>query len=328
MQQYSAVDGFMNDWHLVHYGSRAVGGAGLIITESAVVHPAGRSTLHDLGIWKDDHVPGLKRMTDFIRAHGAASAVQLAHFGSKGSKSHPKDGFQPLGIEHGGWQTVSSSSTAPFPGMSVPLEIPREELATYQGYFVQAARRAVMAGFDAIELHAAHGYLFHQFYSKLINERTDDHGGDFAARIRFLLDTVRLIRLEIPSSMPLLVRISAVDHSAARNAWSIADSVQLVWALKGLGVDVVTASAGGFVWVDKSKEMEGYQVEYADAIKQVTGAVGGIRTAAYADSVIAEGKADLVVIAREHLRDPYFAIHSAVTLGESGAVPVQYARAF
>ncbi len=333
MQQYSSEDGFANDWHLVHYGSRAVGGASLIITESAVVHPDGASTKNDLGIWKDEHIAGLKRITDFIRKNGARSAIQLGHFGSKGSKLHPNKGFKPIGIHEGGWQTVSASEKIPFAGMSIPKKLSLKGIKIIQQHFVTAAIRSIEAGFDAIEIHAAHGYLFHQFYSKLINDRHDEYGGSFDNRVRFLGETIEQIRKVIPIEMPLLLRISAVDYiDNDENAWRIPDSILLVKKMKELGVDVVTASGGGFVWVDKSNVMEGYQVSFAEAIKEATGiltaSVGGIKSAVFANEVIEKGKADLVVIAREHLRNPYFTIQAAKELNEILPIPWQYKRAF
>lgn len=333
MQQYSSDDGFANDWHLVHYGSRAVGGAGLIITESAVVNPQGANTKNDLGIWKDEHIEGLNRITDFIRKNGAKSAIQLAHFGSKGSKSHPNDGFQPISIADGGWQTVSSSEKVPFSGMSVPKKLIIDEIKSIQQDFVDAAIRSVAAGFDAIEVHAAHGYLFQQFYSQLINDRTDEYGGEFENRIRFLTETISSIRKVIPQEMPLFVRISAVDYvENDENAWQIEDSIRLAKVLQPLGVDMITASGGGFVWVDKSNIMEGYQVPFAEAIKNATGiftaSVGGIKSVNFANEIIETEKADLVVIAREHLRNPYFSIQAAKELNETLPIPWQYKRAF
>jgi 2,4-dienoyl-CoA reductase-like NADH-dependent reductase (Old Yellow Enzyme family) len=332
MQQFSSEDGFANDWHLVHYGSRAVGGAGLIITESVIVEPNGRSTKNDLGIWKDKHIDGLKKITSFIHQNNAKSAIQLAHFGSKGSKSHPNDGFLPLTIQNGGWQTVSSTAVTPFPGMSIPKELSIEEIEIIQNKFVDASIRALEAGFDAIEIHAAHGYLFHQFYSKLINNRTDNYGGSFENRIRFLTETIQKIRKVIPEQIPLLVRISAVDYLDEDKAWKIEDSVKLTSILKEIGVDMITASGGGFVWVDKSMVMEGYQVPFAEQIKKetgiITGSVGGIVSAAFANDLIVNDKTDLVVIAREFLRDPYFPIHAAKELKQDIEIPWQYKRAF
>lgn len=257
----------------------------------------------------------------------------MAHFGSKGSKSHPNEGFQPIKISQGGWQTVSSSEKVPFAGMSVPKKLSIQEIKRLQQDFVDAAVRSVAAGFDTIEIHAAHGYLFHQFYSKLINDRTDEYGGDFENRIRFLTETIQSIRKVIPQEMPLFVRISAVDYvENNENAWQIEDSIQLAKMLQTLGVDMITASGGGFVWVDKSTIMEGYQVPFAEAIKDATGiltaSVGGIKSIAFANEIIEANKADVVVIAREHLRNPYFSIQAAKELNETLPIPWQYKRAF
>lgn len=332
MQQYSSEDGLANDWHLVHLGSRAVGGAGLIMTESASVNPVGRATINDLGIWQDEHIARWIEINGFLHEQGAKTGMQLAHFGSKGSKSHPNDGFQPITTEQGGWETVSSSERIPFPGMSQPRKLTIEEIAALQNDFVQGAQRAIQAGFDTVEIHAAHGYLFHQFLSGLINDRTDEYGGEFDNRTRFLRETVQKVRQAIPDGMPLLVRISAVDYVDAPEAWRIEDSVRLAKILADEGVDVITASGGGFVWVDKSNLYEGYQLEFAEAIKNETsifvGSVGGIKSAQFADEVVRSGKADLVVIAREFLRNPYFAINAGRELNADTEVPWQYKRAF
>lgn len=332
MQQYSSEDGFASNWHLVHLGSRAVGGAGLIITESASVNPLGRATLNDLGIWKEEHIEKWIEINDFLHQQGSKTGMQLAHFGSKGSKSHPNDGFQPISIEQGGWQTVSSSEKIPFPGMSKPKKLTIDEIKVVQNDFVQGAKRAVSAGFDVVEIHAAHGYLFHQFLSGLINDRTDEYGGDFDNRVRFLRETVQMVRRAIPENTPLFVRISAVDYVDEPEAWKIEDSIRLAKILEDDGVDMITASGGGFVWVDKSNLYEGYQLEFAEAIKKETnmiiGTVGGIKSAKFADEVIQSQKADLVVIAREHLRNPYFGIDASKKLNADIEVPWQYKRAF
>jgi 2,4-dienoyl-CoA reductase-like NADH-dependent reductase (Old Yellow Enzyme family) len=332
MQQYSSVDGQVTDWHLVHLGSRAVGGAGLIITESIAVSPEGRSTLYDAGLYNDEQRDAWKRVVEFVQQQGAKIAVQLGHFGSKGSRSHPNQGLKYLSPQEGGWQTKSSSAVAPFPGMSVPLELTVEEIKIIQQQYVSAAQRAVDAGFDAIELHAAHGYLFHQFYSAIINHRTDEYGGVFENRVRFLLETVALIRQQIPANMPLMVRISAVDYLEDANGWTLDDSVKLVALLKQSGVDVITASAGGFVFLDKSKVFPAYQTPFAEKIKKETGiitaTVGAITTAQQAGDIITSGQADLIVIAREYLRNPYFAIQAANELGAAIQIPFQYKRAY
>ncbi len=332
MQQYSSVNGKVTDWHLVHLGSRAVGGAGLITTESTAVSPEGRSTLYDAGLYNDEQRDAWKPIINFVQQQGAKIAVQLGHFGSKGSRSHPNEGLKYLSPEEGGWQTKSSSAIAPFPGMSVPVALDVEEIKVIQQQYISAAKRAVVAGFDAIEIHAAHGYLFHQFYSSIINHRTDEYGGSFENRVRFLLETVALLKQHIPTSMPLMIRISAVDYIKDANAWTLDDSVKLSRLLKQAGVDVITASAGGFVFLDKSKVYPAYQVPFAEKIKQetgiITGAVGAITTPQQANDIITNNQADLIVIAREFLRNPYFATQAAKELGAELPVPFQYKRAY
>ena len=332
MQQYSSIDGFATDWHLVHLGSRAVGGAGLIVTESASINPLARSTTNDIGIWKDEHIEKWQQINSFIHQQGAKVAMQLGHFGSKASRSHPNDGFNYLEIEKGGWQTVSSSPNAPFTGMSVPKELSIEEINQIKNDFKSAALRSVKAGFDIIELHFAHGYLVHQFLSKLINQRTDKYGGSFENRTRLALEIVEEIRKVIPNEMPLFVRISAVDYVDNENAWTIEDSINFSKMLKEKGTDLITASAGGFSWVDKTKLSEGYQVPFAKAIKEnteiLTGAVGLITKATTANEIISNSNADLVIIAREHLRNPYFTQNASMELELPIEAPWQYKRAF
>jgi 2,4-dienoyl-CoA reductase-like NADH-dependent reductase (Old Yellow Enzyme family) len=332
MQQYSSVDGFATDWHLVHLGSRAVGGAGLIITECASVNPLARSTSSDIGIWKDDHIAKWQQINAFIHEQGAATAMQLGHFGSKASRSHPNEGFGYLDEHNNGWQTVSSSPIAPFPGMSIPKELSIEEISEIIKDFQNAALRAVKAGFDIIELHFAHGYLVHQFLSKLINQRNDLYGGSFENRTRLGLEIVDAVRQAIPKEMPLFVRISAVDYVESEDAWTLEESIQFARLLKEKGVDLITASAGGFSWVDKSKLSEGYQVPLSQAIKaqtgMLTGSVGLITKAQTADEIIQNGNADLVIIAREHLRNPYFAINAGIELELPIDIPWQYKRAY
>ena len=332
MQQYCTPEGIVGDWHLVHLGSRAVGGAGLIIAEATNISPEGRMTKHDTGIWNDAQLEAWRPIVDFVRAQGSKIGIQLGHFGSKGSKAPPSDGFRPLSTEEGGWPTVSASAVAPFKGMVVPEALTIEKIHLVQDQFVQAAQRAVSAGFDTIEIHAAHGYLIHQFYSALINQRTDQYGGSFENRVRFLLEIVEKIRTVIPEKMPLMVRISAVDFLEDEKAWTLADSVRLAKRLKAAGVDLITASAGGFVAVPKSKVHPGYQVPFAAEIKQKsdisTGAVGAITTAQQANDILERNQADLIVIARAFLRDPYFGINAAMELGEATEVPWQYKRAY
>jgi 2,4-dienoyl-CoA reductase-like NADH-dependent reductase (Old Yellow Enzyme family) len=332
MQQYSSPEGIVNDWHLVHLGSRAVGGAGLIITESTAVSPEGRSTINDSGIWNDEQAMAWQKIIHFIHTHNTKIAIQLGHFGSKGSRSHPKEGLKYMSPEQGGWQTVSSSANAPFNGMSIPKALEINEIQEIQQKYVAAALRAVRAGFDAIEIHAAHGYLFHQFYSEMINQRNDNYGGSFENRIRFLIETVQAIRKVIPENIPLLVRISAVDYLEDAKAWQLEDSVLLTKILKENRVDLITASAGGFVFLDKSKVFPSYQVPFATKIKNetgiLTGAVGMITEAKQANEIIAQNQADVVVIAREFLRNPYFAIQASQELNEKIEIPWQYSRAY
>ncbi len=332
MQQYSSVDGFATDWHLVHLGSRAVGGAGLIITESASINELARSTYNDIGMWKEEHIEKWQQINAFIHEQGAKTAMQLGHFGSKAGRSHPNDGFNYLELDKGGWQTVSSSAVAPFAGMSVPKALTIEAINEIKNDFKNAALRAVKAGFDALELHFAHGYLVHQFLSKLINQRTDRYGGSFENRTRLALEIVEVIRQVIPNEMPLFVRISAVDYVEDENAWTIQNSIEFSKLLKLAGVDLITASAGGFSWVDKSKLSEGYQAPFAKAIKTqsgvLTGAVGLITKPTTANDIIEKGDADLVIIAREHLRDPYFAINAGIELNLPIDIPFQYKRAY
>jgi 2,4-dienoyl-CoA reductase-like NADH-dependent reductase (Old Yellow Enzyme family) len=332
MQQYSSEDGFATDWHLVHLGSRAVGGAGLIISESASINPMARSTKNDIGMWKDEHIEKWKQINSFIHQQGSKTAIQLGHFGSKASRSHPNQGFNYLEKEKGGWETVSSSAVAPFSGMSVPKELTIEEIKTIKADFVNSAIRSVKAGFDIIELHFAHGYLVHQFLSKLINHRTDKYGGSFENRTRLALEIVDELRNVIPKEMPLFVRISAVDYVDNGDAWTIEDSVKLSQLLKDKGVDLITASAGGFSWVDKSKLLEGYQSPFAKEIKHktgiMTGSVGLITKPNTANEIIENLDADLAIIARENLRNPYFAINASIELGFETDIPWQYKRAY
>ncbi|MBT30244.1 MAG: oxidoreductase [Thalassobius sp.] len=330
MQQYSASNGIPNNWHLVHLSSRAVGGAGLIITECTAVSPEGMNTLYDTGLWNNEQVEAWKPIVNFVHEQGAKIAVQLWHSGGKGSHKHPNEGMKPLPLSEGGWQVKSASATEM--GGVIPQELSREEIQKVISDFVSSAKRAVEAGFDSIELHAGHGYLFHQFYSAVINKRDDEYGGDFKNRIRLLIEIVQQIRKVIPESMPLLARISAVDYLEQKEAWQLSDSIKLSKILKENGVDLITASGGGFAHVDKSKVFPNYQLPFATAIKEeaqvLTGAVGMITTPNQANEIVLADKADLVVIAREHLRDPYFAIHSAQQLGIENEVPWQYKRGF
>ena len=330
MQQYSATNGIPGNWHLVHLGSRAVGGAGLIITECTAVSPEGLATLSDLGIWNNEQQNAWKTIVDFVHEQDAKIGIQLWHSGSKGSLKHPNEGMKPLTPEEGGWPLKSSSVTEANGVISQELTI--DEIQQLKIKFVDAALRAVEAGFDTIELHAGHGYLFHQFYSAVINKRQDEYGGSFENRIRFLVESVQQIRNVIPQEMPLMVRISTVDYIETPEAWTLENSIELSKILKLNGVDLITASGGGFTNVSKDRVFPGYQVPFATAIREQIGmaavAVGMITNAKQANEIIVNGQADLIVIAREHLRDPYFALHAAKELEMAVDIPWQYKRAF
>ncbi len=311
MQQYSASKGIPGQWHLVHLGSRAVGGAGLILTECTAVSPEAMCTPYDTGIWNKEQVTAWKSIVDFVHQQNAKIGVQLWHAGGKASSTHPNDGMRPLSIQDGGWIPKSSSAT-PI-NAHRPQAMTLQEIQEVKLQFVQAAKNAVDAGFDTIELHAAHGYLLHQFYSGLINKRQDEYGGSFENRIKLLVEIV-----------------SAV--SDAPGAWTLEDSLKLSEILKDSGVDLITASGGGFVQVDPTIVKPGYQLPLATAIRQATnipvGTVGMITDTRQANDIIERNDADLVVIAREHLRNPYFAIHSAMELGQATDIPWQYKRAY
>jgi len=330
MCQYSSEDGFSTDWHLVHLGSRAVGGAGLIITEAAAISPEGRISPNDLGIWKDEHIAGLKRITQFIQQNGAVAGIQLAHAGRKASTQRPWEGGKAIfPNEENGWQTVAPSAIPFVADAPEPSALTEEGLEKVRADFVAAAQRSLAAGFQVIELHAAHGYLLHQFLSPLSNQRTDSYGGLFENRIRLLLEVIERVQAVWPVTLPLFVRISATDWT--EGGWTIEDSVKLSSILKDKGVDVVDASTGGNVAHAKIPIGPGYQVSFAERIKRETGiktaAVGMITTASQAEEILTTGQADLILLAREFLRDPYFPLHAARELDDELAWPVQYERA-
>jgi 2,4-dienoyl-CoA reductase-like NADH-dependent reductase (Old Yellow Enzyme family) len=329
MCEYSSEDGFSNDWHLVHLGSRAVGGAGLIISEATAVSPEGRITPDDLGLWKDEHIEGLKRITNFIHEHDSIAGIQLAHAGRKASHSSPWKGGRMLTSEQGAWTTVAPSAI-PFRDTDpAPVALNKQGIEKVKSNFRAAAKRAVEAGFQVAEIHAAHGYLLHEFYSPLSNRRTDEYGGSFENRIRLLLEVTESVKEVWPKDFPLFVRISATDWT--EGGWTGEDSVQLAKILKSMGVDLIDCSSGGNVPHAKIEVGPGYQVPYAASIKKetgiLTGAVGMITSAEQAEEIVASGKADLVIIAREFLRDPYFPLHAAKTLGVDVKWPEQYQRA-
>ena len=329
MCQYSSEDGFANDWHLVHLGSRAVGGAGLIITEATAVAPQGRISPADLGIWKDEHIPSLKRITDFIHAQGSVAGIQLAHAGRKSSQQVSWKGGENLSPDSGGWETLAPSAIAFKEGDLVPSELSKEGIGRIVYEFRLAASRALRAGFKLVELHAAHGYLIHEFLSPKSNLRTDDYGGRFENRIRFLLEIVDQVRKEWPLSLPLFVRVSATEW--VEDGWTEVDSVKLSAILKTMNVDLIDCSTGGNIPHVKIPVKPMYQLSFAETIKQqtgiLTGAVGLITTSEEAEMIISENKADLVFMARELLRDPNFPLRAAYELKQEIIWPVQYERA-
>lgn len=330
MCQYSSEDGFANDWHLVHLGSRAVGGASLVFTEASAVEARGRISPQDLGIWKDEHIPMLARIAAFIEGHGAVPGVQLAHAGRKASTQRPWEGNRQIPGENGGWQPVAPSEEPFRPGDQSSSALSIHEIERIQAAFVHAALRAQKAGMRVIEIHAAHGYLLHEFFSPLSNHRVDDYGGSFENRIRFVTNVVTAIRDVWPVGNPLFVRISATDW--VEGGWTIEDSVRLAGRLKELSVDLIDCSSGGNSPRQQIPLGPGYQVPFARRIREeagiLTGAVGLITEPQQADAIIRDREADLVLLARADLRDPYWPLHAAQTLGETVNPPVQYSRAF
>ncbi|HEY0758880.1 MAG TPA: NADH:flavin oxidoreductase/NADH oxidase [Acidisarcina sp.] len=330
MCQYSSVDGFANDWHLVNLGSRAVGGAALAITEAAAVLPEGRISPQDLGIWKDEHVPELRRIANFLHAQGTRAGVQLAHAGRKASTSVPWLGDGLVSPANGGWTNVFGPSAIPFaPHYPLPQALDGDGIARVTEAFRRAATRALNAGFDVVEVHAAHGYLLNEFLSPLSNRRGDGHGGSFDNRTRLLLEVVDAIREVWPLELPLLVRISASDW--AEGGWDLPQSVELARLLKGRGVDMIDVSSGGLVPGVAIPVGPGYQTPFAAQIRREAqipaGAVGMITDAEQAEQILSTGQADAVLLAREFLRDPYWPLHAAQKLDYSASWPKQYLRA-
>lgn len=350
MCQYSSQDGFATDWHLVHLGCRAQGGAGLVMLEASAVLPEGRISPADLGIWKDAHIPALERIAQFIHSQGARAGIQLAHAGRKASMTPPfalapgvSDRLIPPA--EGGWQPVAPSALAFSSTYALPQALDQPGIDAIIEAFRQAARRAFTAGFDLVEIHAAHGYLLHQFLSPLANHRADTYGGSFPNRARLTLEVVDAVRAEWPAHLPLLVRISATDWAGAETvapgdgpsppgqvgSWTLDESVQLARLLREHGVDLVDVSSGGQIPNAKIPIGPGYQVEFAARIRREaaipTAAVGLITDPAQANAIIAQGEADLVFLAREMLRDPNWPLHAAAALGEPASWPPQYLRA-
>jgi 2,4-dienoyl-CoA reductase-like NADH-dependent reductase (Old Yellow Enzyme family) len=329
MCQYSSVDGLANDWHFAHLATRAVGGAGLVFTEAAGVTPEGRISPEDLGVWSEQHFEPLERITRFIHQQGAVAGIQLAHAGRKGSTYRPWSGAGEVTPDKGGWQVIGPSPEPFADNFPKPKELTVAEITKLQEAFVTAAKRSVDAGFRVIEVHGAHGYLFHEFYSPLSNHRTDQYGGSFENRTRFLRDTVAAVRKALPDNIVLFVRISCTDWT--EGGWDIAQSVDLAKQLKAVGADVIDASSGGNVGNAKIPIGAGYQTPFAARIRQeagiATAAVGLITSAAQADYVIRSGQADFALLARELLRDPYWPLHAAQELGVKTSWPAQYLRA-
>lgn len=329
MCEYSSQDGFANDWHLVHLGSRAVGGAGLIIFEATGVSPEGRISAGDLGIWKDEHIEYLKKITDFIQANDSVPGIQLAHAGRKASHREPWNGGTGVSLEDGGWQTLAPSAIPFLPTETVPEALTKEGITKIIADFRAAAERSLKAGFKVIEIHGAHGYLLNEFLSPLTNKRTDEYGGSFENRARLLIEIIESVREVWPGELPLFVRISAIDW--VEGGWTIVDSEKLATILKTKGVDLIDCSSGGLMPDAKIPAGPSYQVPFAEAVKKntdmKTGAVGIIVTGEQAEDIISSGKADLVFLAREFLRDPYFPLHAAQQLGVDVKWPKQYERA-
>ena len=330
MCQYSSRDGFANDWHLVHLGSRAVGGAGLVMMEATAVEDRGRISSGDQGIWKDEHIPFLSRIAEFLKQQGTVAGIQLAHAGRKASTGVPWQGGGFIPPSEGGWVPVAPSAVPFQPEDPAPHALSKDEIRCVVEAFAAAARRALRAGFQLIEIHAAHGYLAHEFLSPLSNHRTDEYGGSFENRIRFPLEVTQAVRAAWPEDLPLWMRISATDW--AEGGWTLDESVELAKRVRGMGVDLIDCSSGALTLKQKIALGPGYQVPFADRIRHEagipTGAVGMITEPEQADAIVREGRADVVLLAREFLRDPYFPLRAARKLGVEIKPPVQYGRAW
>ncbi|CAN5515148.1 NADH:flavin oxidoreductase/NADH oxidase [soil metagenome] len=331
MCQYSYEDGFSNDWQVVHLGSRAVGGAGLVIVEASSVEARGRITPQDLGIWSDDHIEPLSRVVRAIENNGAVSGIQIGHAGRKASTARPWDGGKPLDDEHGGWEIVGPSALPFADGYRTPRALSVEEIQEMQSEFADSAKRALDAGFRVLELHGAHGYLIHSFLSPISNQRDDSYGGSFDNRIRFLIETTRRVRSVWPDDRPLFVRLSATDW--VEGGWTLEESIELSSRLAGEGVDLIDASSGGSSPRQSVPTGASYQVPLSEAIRRQanvpTAAVGLITEPMQADEIVRNGRADLVLLGRESLRNPYWPIDAARALGHADLLPRpnQYARA-
>ena len=329
MCEYSSTDGFANDWHLVHLGTRAVGGAALVIAEATAVSPEGRITHDDLGIWKDEHIDFLSRITGFIEKQNAVPGIQLAHAGRKASHHSPWKGGKALESHEAPWQTFAPSATAFKEGDPPPIAMSKQQIQQLIDDFRSAAIRATKAGYKVIEIHAAHGYLLNEFMCQSSNQRTDEYGGSFENRIRIVLEVIDAIREVWNKDLPLFIRISCTEWIP--HGWSMEDSIQFVHAIKYKDVDLVDCSSGGNSHSQKIPGAPLYQVPFAEAIKKHTGmrtgAVGLITTAQQSEGILQAQQADLIVLARQLLRDPYFPLHAARELGVEGPWPDQYLRA-
>jgi 2,4-dienoyl-CoA reductase-like NADH-dependent reductase (Old Yellow Enzyme family) len=336
MCQYSCDDrdGLATEWHRVHLGSRAVGRAGLVMTEATAVEARGRISPEDLGLWSDDHAAALAPIVDFVHSQGSTIGVQLAHAGRKASTSRPWEGHVPLGPEEGGWDVVGPTDE-PWPYDEEPPATERLDQAGIEDVvdsFRAAAERARDIGVDVAEVHAAHGYLLHEFLSPVTNRRTDEYGGDFAGRTRLVREVTTAVRDVWPDDRPVFVRVSATDWLPDRDSWTVDDTVRLARDLADCGADLVDVSSGG---IHPEQELPdvgpGYQVPYAERVRTAVdlpvAAVGAITTAQHADALVRNGRADVVLLGREHLRDPYFTHRAAYELGRDAAWPPQYQRA-
>jgi 2,4-dienoyl-CoA reductase-like NADH-dependent reductase (Old Yellow Enzyme family) len=330
MCEYSAKGGHPQAWHLVHLGSRAIGGAALVFTEASAVEERGRISSADTGIYEDVHVASWRPIVEFIRSHGAVPGMQLAHAGRKASTSPPWTGGKSVSVQAGGWEPVGPSALAFDAGYTVPRELSVREIGEIVGAFQTSAERALAAGFDVLEIHAAHGYLLHQFLSPLSNTRTDEYGGKFENRVHIVKQVVRAVREVLPQRLPLFVRVSATDWK--EGGWDLAQTIELARQLKPLGVDLIDTSSGGAVPGVKIPLGPGYQTGFAEAIRKeagiATGAVGMISEPVQAETILATEQADLVFLARELLRDPYWPRRAAKALDVKIEAPVQYERAW
>ena len=329
MCQYSSVDGYANDWHFAHLASRAVGGAALVFTEAAAVTPEGRISPQDLGVWSEKHFEPLERITGFMANQGARAGIQLAHAGRKGSTYRPGAGQGTIAEGAGGWRPLAPSAIAFSDTYAKPDELTIDQIKSLQRAFAVAAERAAAAGFEVIEIHAAHGYLIHEFLSPFSNRRVDAYGGSFENRTRFLRECVEAVRRALPERSPLFVRVSATDW--VEGGWDVDQSVELARLLLSLGVDLIDCSSGGNLEKAEIPIGPGYQTPFAERIRReaniATAAVGMITAPAQADQIIRNDQADLVLLAREMLRDPYWPMHAAQELEQIAPWPVQYLRA-